>query len=192
MKIGKYQIVKNPTQIIQDGMRLNISHDSYLFSYPEFLSYFGSIDKITKHNFIIGVNFSYAWMPTIFEFKSETFDEVVFILNKVKAGSIPTIEELNILKYMINNSLVGTSKLLHFINPSLIPIWDSRVFKYLIGKQPYQNLIGNPQHFLDYVKFCNEVMKEDNFIQLKKYLEIKIGYEMSPMRIVEIVMYLNG
>jgi hypothetical protein len=192
MKIGKHDIIKRPSEVIQDGLNSTIVQDSYLYSYPEFLKYFEKIDKITKHNFIIGINFSYGWMPTIFEFKSDKFDEVVEILNKVKGGVSPCINELNILKSMTNNSLVGSSKLLHFIKPSLIPIWDSRVYKYLLGKNHSQNSISNPDHFMDYIKFCNTVVEEDNFRDLKYYIEMQVGYEMSPVRIVEIVMYLNG
>ena len=192
MNIGRYQIIKRPSEIIQDGLSLTIEQNSYLNSYPEFLRYFEKIEQITKHEFIIGVNFSYGWMPTIFEFKSENFEEVVIILNRVKGGLIPTVDELNILKTMINNSLVGTSKLLHFINPSLIPIWDSRVYKYLLGRNPSQNSISDPINFLDYVRYCNSVIQEVRFPFLNNYLEMHVGYEMSPMRIVEIVMYLNG
>lgn len=192
MKIGKHHIIKSPSQIIQDGLSSSITQDSYLYSYPEFLSYFENINEITKHDFIIGVNFSYGWMPTIFEFKSENFDEVVTILNKVKGGLIPTVEELNVLKKMINNSLVGSSKLLHFINPSLIPIWDSRVYRYLLGRNHSQDSISKPEHLLDYINFCNNVIQESQFTDLKNYMEIQVGYEMYPMRIVEIVMYLNG
>lgn len=192
MKIGRYHIIKRPSEIIQDGLNLTIEHNSYLNSYREFLRYFENIGEITKHEFIIGVNFSYGWMPTIFEFKSENFEEVVIILNRVKGGLIPTVDELNILKTMINNSLVGTSKLLHFINPSLIPIWDSRVYMYLLGRNNSQNSISNPMNFLDYINFCFNVIQEAKFPELKKYIEIQVGYEMSPMRIVEIVMYLNG
>ena len=192
MKIGKYQIVKTPSEIIHDGLNLTIEQNSYLNSYPEFLRYFENIEEIAKHDFIIGINFSYGWMPTIFEFKSENFDEVVIILNKVKGGLIPVVDELNILKTMINNSLVGTSKLLHFISPSLIPIWDSRVYKYLLGRNHSQNSISNPVQFLDYIKFCDNVIQEIKFPELKNYMEMQVGYEMSPMRIVEIVMYLNG
>ena len=193
MYIGKRPIIRKPSDIINDGMQLTYnSGDSYIRSYPEFLKFFKNQEIITEHSFIIGINFTYGWMPTIFEFKSNQFDLTVNILNKVKKGALPTIDELNILKGMINNSLVGTSKILHFINPLLIPIWDSRVYKYLTGRISREATIGNPNHLLEYVNFCTIVTSDINFEKLKFHVESIIGYEMSPLRVVEIIMYING
>ena len=55
-------------------------------------------------------------MPTIFDFRSEDFDKAVEILNYAKKGVILTVKQLETLKGLFNNSLVGTTKLLHFIN----------------------------------------------------------------------------
>lgn len=192
MNIGKYKIIKSPSDIINDGLRLTFKNDTYSLSYPEFLKYFKQISIIDEHHFIIGINFTYGWMPTIFNFKSTDFTAPVEILNKVKDGRLPSEDELLILKSVINNSLVGTSKILHFINPSLIPIWDSRVFKYLIGKNSSVNSIGEPKNFLDYIKFCKKVIDQKDFPALKNHVETEIGHEITPMRAVEIIMYLRG
>ena len=95
---------------------------TYDVSYPEFLKYFHDIEKITKHHLVVGINFTYGWMPTIFDFRSDEFDKSIEILNKTKSGFIPTESKLDTLKHLFNNSLVGTSKLLHFINPEKIAI----------------------------------------------------------------------
>jgi hypothetical protein len=53
-----------------DSMKVNIKKDdNYLFSYPHFLKYFQD-NPISKHSLIIGINFTYGWMPTIFNFQS--------------------------------------------------------------------------------------------------------------------------
>jgi len=70
-------------------------------------------------------------MPTSFDFRSDKFDEALEIINNAKKGIVPSIDQLEILKGLLNNSLVGTSKHLHFINPEIFAIWDSRVYRYL-------------------------------------------------------------
>jgi len=78
------------------------------------------------------VAFAYAWMPTIPKLhleKLEIGEEALLLkLQALKNGDIDQLESLfNILVPVINNSVVGTSKVLHFIAPSIVPIYDSRV-----------------------------------------------------------------
>lgn len=61
-------------------------------------------------------------------------------------------DELHILKKVVNNSIVGVSKLLHFISPEVYTIWDSRVASYLEVKD-----INNVQNFCNYLEYCHVV-----------------------------------
>ena len=56
-------------------------------------------------------------MPTIFDYRSDKFEETIDVLNDAKAGNIPNIDNLILLKGLFNSSLVETTKLWHFINP---------------------------------------------------------------------------
>jgi len=179
-------------KFFKDGDSFELQNQSYTISYPEFLKYFRDIKTITRHNLIIGINFTYGWMPTIFDFRSEEFDRALNILNRAKKGEIPTIIELNLLKNLLNNSLVGTSKLLHFINPNIFAIWDSRVYRYLTGDEPYNHKIGNCDKYLDYLEFCEYLIKQNKFKEVQKRIEMIIGYSMTPFRITELIMYSNG
>lgn len=186
--IQKFDIEK----FIKDGDKFEIYRKSDYISYPEFTTYFSKIETITKHDLIIGINFTYGWMPTIFDFRSDNFDDAIVILNSAKQGSIPTENELKLLKELLNNSLVGTSKLLHFINPSKFAIWDSRVYRYITGNEPYEKRIGNCAAYLDYLMLCDNLTKLDEFENIKEKIEMKVGYSMTPSRIVELIMYSNG
>ena len=181
-------------KFLADGEKIEIKRNSYSYyiSYPEFLKYFQNLKTITKHNLIIGINFTYGWMPTIFDFRSDKFDEALNILNKAKKDNKLTKDDLVLLKGLLNNSLVGTSKLLHFINPEKFAIWDSRVYRYLTGKAPYENRIGNCDTYLEYLEFCSYLAEQKEFNSLKKNIEYKVGYSMTSFRIAELVMYSNG
>jgi len=136
--------------IKQDTEKLSIStSDSYIKAYPEFIQYFQELDSIEKHQLIISSHFVYGWMPTIITLNITQIDEVLLLLNRAKNGEELTVKELGILKGCINNSMVGLSKLLHFINPEKYAIWDSRIFRYLTGKKS-QYGIDRPELYLEY------------------------------------------
>ena len=89
-------------------------------------------------------------MPTILNFKSTEFERAVEIINKAKKPERITDDEILILKRLINNSLVGVSKLLHFINPNVYAIWDSRVCNFLTGRS-HQQKVENTSLFWSYL-----------------------------------------
>lgn len=113
-------------------------------------------------------------------------------MNEVKRGGNLTVDNLILLKGLFNNSLVGTSKLLHFINPDNFAIWDSRVYRYLTNKEPHDYRIGDINTYLDYLAFCTYLTKQKEFNFLQNRIENLIGYSMTAYRVVELVMYSNG
>lgn len=174
----------------EEKIKLDPSSSDYV-SYPEFLKYFRDLRTITRHNMVIGINFTYGWMPTIFDFRSQDFNKVVKILNQAKEGEIPNEDELRTLKNCFNNSLVGTSKLLHFINPTRFAIWDSRVFHYLTGEKPHSYRLDNYGSYLDYLKFCEYITKLPGFNKIHSSMTKKVGYTMTKYRTLELLMYLS-
>lgn len=122
-------------RLLKDAKSIVIpKEEQYLTAYKEFINYFENLDKLSEHHIIIGISFTYSWMPTILDFRSNKIIEATQILNYAKQGNRPSLTELDILKSCFNNSLVGSSKLLHFINPNKFAIWDSRVYRYLLIK----------------------------------------------------------
>jgi hypothetical protein len=179
-------------KFFDDGANFKIERLSDYISYLEFLNYFSDIKTITRHNLIIGINFTYGWMPTIFKFCSDNFDEALNIFNKAKIGHKLSLDNLILLKGLFNNSLVGTTKLLHFINPDNFAIWDSRVYRYLTNKEPHDNRIGDCNTYFDYLAFCDYLTRQQGFDSLKISIENKVGYSMTAYRVAELVMYSNG
>lgn len=169
---------------------------SYYISYIEFLEHFKRIKEFKKHDVIVGIHLIYGWMPTICHLKSEDFAEAATILNKVKRGK-PLLkkEELNKLKDVFNNSIVGTSKLLHFINPENYPIWDSNVCRYLNIPAHKAN---NISVYLQYIDTCRNIIEQckGEIAHVKKVMKefepYKVQNEISDMRAVELVMFTNG
>jgi len=163
-------------------------NDSYIESYPEFLRYFENISLIEKHHLIISSHFVYGWMPTILNLETKEIDRALFLLNAVKAGYLLDLEEIKTLKKCINNSLVGLSKLLHYINPGNYAIWDSRIFRYLTGKKSAYG-IDQPELYLQYLLGLNEICENKNYVELHSMIERKFDYQLTPMRAIEILMF---
>lgn len=180
-------------RLLKDAESIYIpTEERYLTAYNEFIDYFKNIDKLTVHNTIIGISFTYSWMPTMLDFRSDKLREATEILNYAKQGSIPSLTELDILKSCFNNSLVGSSKLLHFINPNDFAIWDSRVYRYLFKQSPHTYRLEKNNTYLDYLFFCNYLTKSSFMTELKEIVENKVGYKLTSMRAIELVFFYNG
>lgn len=162
----------------------------YKNTYPYFLEYFKSLEEIKFEHFVIGLSFTYSWMPTIP--KNSDFsekDKVLNILNGVKKNKMLSISDLDILKRACNNSLVGASKLLHFINPEKYAIWDSKVIKFLNnGKTLYKY---REQQYLDYLIFLEDLKQEALLKEVFNEMKEKVGDFISEFRALELIFF-NG
>lgn len=191
----KDQLINNfrYERLIQDARKIRIpKEESYLTAYQEFVKYFQDIETINHHNTIIGISFTYSWMPTILGFRPEKISEATTILNNAKQGNRPNSNALDILKSCFNNSLVGSSKLLHFVNPEQFAIWDSRVYRYLFNHEPHSYRVENNPTYLDYLSFCDELINCNFINELRSIVENEVGYKMTAMRAIELIFFYNG
>jgi len=79
------------------------------------------------------VAYTYSWMPTIPVVKAHLIkdsDALLHRLQELKRGDLSHLQKLfQQLIPVINNSLVGISKVLHFIAPDRVPIIDRNVLR---------------------------------------------------------------
>lgn len=168
------------------------SNDSIHRSYQHFVGFFAALREYTEREVVIGAYFTYGWMPTMLNLRGD-LRETVGLLNKVrKEGCRLTHDEMMTIARNVNSSMVGTSKLLHFVRPDVHAIWDSRVYRYLHQKKPYTYRLEAPETYGGYLDQLAELQKDERFGTLKQRLEQEIGYEVSQNRIGEYVMYCCG
>ena len=127
-------------------------------------------------------------MPTIIHINTKEIDTVLTLLNAVKAGHRLGLEELEILKCCINNSMVGLSKLLHFINPENYAIWDSRIYRYIKGKKS-QYGIDKAENYNKYLREIRQISKHQDYPDLHLIIEKHFGYPLTSMRAIEILIF---
>jgi len=144
----------------------------------------------------------YGWMPTvpktlnIGSITTETIDQIAGIDSE--SGMTNFLRDLE--KPLINNSWVGTSKLLHFLNTEYFPIWDSRIARVVDNAGAVNesdnlksNYMGKKTNYLNYVEEMLE-FKGKQIKGLDKFrgdFEILFGYVPSEIRSLEMALFFK-
>lgn len=181
------------TRLEKQGPRLvsqwdPASRKGYLKTHAAFLSFFRSQPVIDRNTVILGASLVYSWMPTMLTLELDGVDRSAAILQKIRSGAQPSDADLARLKATINNSLVGASKVLHFVAPERMPIWDSRVCRFLGWPQ---SRIADIPAYQRYRALAVEIAGMVAFARLHAAVQAQLG-RMSRLRTVELLMYLGG
>ena len=187
---------------------------SYTFSYNYYIDFFKKLqaeDDLEKW-LVLGSSIVYAWMPTILNiggrnerdkvFNKSHLDNAVTCLKNInkQKDCLEYKVEINPLIKFINNSVVGTSKFLHFSYPDKFPIWDSRVESVLYEtahpkwdptKSNYHRIkiIGN---YMEYRKSCLELIKDNKNGLIKKFDKYEELKGLRDLRKIEFLLFLKG
>jgi hypothetical protein len=164
--------------------------DIYNESYQYFTGYFDKADPIGLDNFYIGVYFTYGWMPTIPEIKLSDPKRLLACLNFVKAGNLLPDDDLLFLKGAVNNSIVGGSKLLHFIRPDIYPIWDSNIAAFFCtdGKL-HAYAVNSVRIYKSYIDFVQNVIENQEFKPCYEVVSQCFIYPITPVRALEYILF---
>ena len=177
---------------------------SYQYSYPYLINYFKDADTLNKEHLVIGAHAVYGWMPTILNLKKHENDtdsseinlnDEIVLLNKAKKGESLDEKELDLLKRRINNSMVGLSKLLHFVNPDNYAIWDSRIYIFISGNKTASG-IDSPKNYLEYLEGCKRIACEKEFSEYRNENPFSFeneglyhDIEISDFRYIELALF---
>ena len=171
--------------------------DPYLKSYPNLLNASKSLLENLKEDSILPIShLAYAWMTTILTYNKENLDIEVFEKTICSATSVKNqydaIELLDVLPETspINNSWIGLSKVLHFINPDLFPIWDSRVAACFekFNAQGY----NKKNIYMNYCHFIFQYLDFKKVQSVKSIHEKKANYSISSIRALEFLLFSLG
>lgn len=157
-----------------------IDKDSY---YIKTYEVFVKKQPLNENIFLMKLGFVNSWMPTILN--DVNLKSISNIIENIKSGKIEKVTK------DINNSMVGVSKLLHFIYPDKYAIWDKRVGNYL-GIGSY--ILKQPKRYEEYIsklEIITETEKERIKV-IQGWIKDQIGYDVTPMRAIELVMFELG
>lgn len=178
-----------PAQIIEQSKTLvEFAPQTIHASYKLFLDYFDG--ELFDSKVLAGAYMVYGWMPTMLRLKGPR--ESIFELARAGRDCSVDISKLESCARTLNNSLVGTSKLLHFIAPNSYPIWDSRVYRALFSQNPHPYRVENASVYMDYLSWVVQMEGEEGFESLKSRFEAEAGYSVTSKRVVEATLYALG
>jgi len=162
--------------------------ETYEKSYRELMLFFQGVTDFEEKHLILFAQLIYGSMPTMVNINLDNSDMLLNLLYKVSKGSILNIYEIGVIKGYINNSLVGASKLLHFLNPKVYAIWDSRIYRYITGKSTSYG-IGKIGTYLEYLDGIKTISEDKQYPRLHHNIAKHFDYEIQPSRVMEIIMF---
>lgn len=132
----------------------------------------------------------YGWMPTMLEYNDAS--PVPDFWESAAAGSLEVLF-LERLRKTVNNSVVGVSKVLHFLNPADYAIFDSRVYWGIAGEAAYDYRVNNISHFILYTQRMRQLGGE-NLNALREILTVKkaITASTSNLRALEMCLFYRN
>lgn len=133
----------------------------------------------------------YGWMPTILR-SLEISDRQLEFVRRAKDinSAIEVVRDFDAPP--VNNSWVGSSKFLHFLNPSVFPIWDSHIARAFgwARRDQYEN----PTRYIAYMTAMRDLLPlcEESTSQTIGRIKIQFEYEVSPLRALEFLIFSDS
>jgi len=165
-------------------------------------TYMGMIESATRmsavqdYSALVGISHMvYGWMPRMLNLHSEAFNTTIAATfwNETRRGEIApgTLDELI---HLINNSIVGTSKLLHFIEPERFPILDARVIHVLRAEFEVSEADTTGGFYRDYTSWMRRLVADPRSEKIQTNLidrGLLEGGE-SRLRAIELCLWIAG
>jgi len=161
--------------------------EQYLRTYPELLRSTAILAKEMGEDALSAIaHMAYGWMPTILKKFSNSKPDILGPATECRSFEEASALIQSLDDSPINNSWVGMSKVLHFINSEFFPIWDSRVAKHFDLKITQVN---KKDHFLEYLTFVEENRKSDAVKRVQEAFVKQAGYSVSDIRACEFILF---
>ncbi|MBR0803404.1 hypothetical protein JQ636_07610 [Bradyrhizobium japonicum] len=180
--------------------RLRIDAKQYATGYLALRHLIRDNIDFRNHQELLAASYAvYGWMPTILK-KFENIGVLSNFILRVKP--LPLAEAAEAVRdevtsndgqalQALNNSVVGTSKLLHFVRPDLFPIWDSRIAELFRFRNASHN---TPAAYLGYFELVHAWCSSANTFpeSLRQILtnESPEGDPISHIRLTEYCLFL--
>lgn len=134
---------------------------TYLSTYPVILA-IGDLQNVVgpfdfKHLALL----VYGWMPRVLRIDQAHLNRAVTACNTAQNATVDT-DVSTVIRDIARclHSVVGASKLLHFINPDIFPIWDSKIQRF---RNPENSNMQNIQLYLEYKEDVHTIINNPLF-----------------------------
>lgn len=191
-----------PDAVLTLTLPRDAAKSGYATSYPYLVNALQgrSIDAAA---YVQAAHMVYGWMPTVLELRAQKpaqpFVLEAALLERARNGDELTAKELTDLARSVNNSIVGASKLLHFVRPDRYAIWDSKVYAYLRSvEQPtwhrkvYHDDVNQFARYEPFMRDLRAFVTRPAFHTVHQQVNDAFGYPVTALRAAEVLMYANA
>lgn len=165
---------------------------TYLRTYPDIIATAtaaGEPDLSRLHRVAL---MAYGWMPRVLRLNPEHLSSAVLVLKRAQVATadnwtmVPVEDLANCL-----NSVVGASKVLHFTNPQVFPIWDSGVERFRQRTEVSQYHMRQPQNYVNYAREVHVIAQarefESFFNDVSEALQARLkALRITPYRVTKV------
>jgi hypothetical protein len=138
---------------------------AYLRTYPALLSLARAPEKNPECRILQLAAAAYGWMPRILRLNSEHISRAAKAIEDATDAAIGTPDLATLVAVAdCLYSVVGASKVLHFANPQIYPIWDARVQRVWGRADPTQSYMGQPRNYISYAREVHQLCELTHFI----------------------------
>jgi hypothetical protein len=182
------------------NVQKRIGKDPILPLYDIIVKQFANWHFVEWQHAVIALHIVYGWMPRMPDFalpEKLTVDQqkrkkVVEFLNKAKSGTLG-VNEIEYLKTnLINNSIIGTSKVLHLLAPEKYAIWDKHVATAWFRHKHSYSYYNSSEKYLAYIdtlkKWLTEKQISSQQFSSVRELSQHLG-KVSQLRLLELVLF---
>ena len=169
---------------------------TYLSTYPSILSIGATPKPIDLDRFHQLAMMAYGWMPRVIRIDQAHIAVALPAAVKAQSATVETISP-ELVKAIARclHSVVGASKVLHFIKPTVFPIWDSNIERFRANRKPSNVHMNNTAHYLNYLQDVHAIKHDPRFPTFYKQYNAALGnrlralgirlYEVSEVRAIE-------
>ena len=167
-------------------------NQGYLRSYREFVRHAQALRPIDAGAVILVAGLVYSWMPRTLRLGSANdIAAAAAILESARRKGQLTPAAFEGLSTALGNSPVAASKALHFFHPELYPIWDSRVWRALEWHSSEVRASAGAR-YVRYTALVGDAASQADFSPVHRQVEQAIGYPVSRIRALELLLFLSG
>lgn len=150
--------------VATDPMLLTPQSITYLRTYPALLSAVKNLPRDPEALLYQVSTIAYGWMPRVVRLDRTYVESATTGLSLALAATSPQ-EHSSIIKDVSAclHSVVGASKVLHFLKPEIFPIWDTKVARAWQNGEPPTGTMTKPENYIDYAMQVHRLRETADF-----------------------------
>lgn len=179
---------------------VDLRSTAYLATYPSLLATASDPGSDPWPWFCRVAVMTYGWMPRVVRLDMEHARAAAKALLSAHVVTESDMREIEIAPIASSvRSIVGASKMLHFCNPHVFPIWDSRIETFRLRKSPAITHMGTAANYWRYCEDVHSVRAHGDFKAFHAEMQLALAarlkhfgiepYSISEVRAVELAAF---